>query len=277
MSSATVAADSRRTGQGAPGLGAVIASEWLKQTSLRSTWITSALAVVLGIGGTVMVAVIVGVTWDSWGSEERAQYDPVLTPTTGLIFTGLVLVVLGVRAGASEYASGMMRLTLTATPRRGRLLAAKAIVVTALTILVGAVAIVGMYLVGNAVLADYGLETAPISDGGAARVLAASIALGPFFPLAGLCFGVALRSTAGAITTVLAFIFAPAIFGGLLPSWWDENVADRLPGAAVDSLVYGHLDESLAIMSPAAALATLAGWTAFFLAIALVALERRDA
>ena len=52
----------------------------------------------------------------------------------------------------------------------------------------------------------------------------------PFFPLIGLALGFLLRSTAGAITAVLAIIWLPDMFGGLLPMWWPENVLSLLPG-----------------------------------------------
>ena len=115
---------------------ATLASEWTKLTTLRSTRIVFALSVVLAVGVTVLASILVGRSWDSWSAADQADFDPALFPLVGGIFAGLLLPTLGVTAVTSEYSTGMIRLTLTATPRRGRVLLAKAAVVAALTLLV---------------------------------------------------------------------------------------------------------------------------------------------
>jgi hypothetical protein len=102
--------------------------------------------------------------------------------------------------------------------------------------------------------------------------------LTPVMPLVGLALGVALRSTAAATTSALAFVFAPAMISGLLPAWWREHALPYLPGTLSEIVVGSHLPSAPQHGPPVwgAALA-LAGWLAAFLAVAWLVLESRDA
>ncbi|MGH2534684.1 MAG: ABC transporter permease subunit [Thermomicrobiales bacterium] len=255
-----------------------LASEWTKLTSLRSTTITLLLGAILSLGGTALIAAVIGSTWDDWGATDRAEFDPILTAFFGSIFGGILFVVLGVNAVAADYATGMMRLTLTATPRRGRVLLAKVAIVSLVTLGAGAVVTVGMFLVGQAIFESYGLSPADLGDPDTRRAIVGAALLGPVFPVIGAALAVLLRSTAGAITTVLALLFAPAIFGPLLPAWWQENVLAYLVGPATDSVVLSHLspDERM-YLDPSIALAVVAAWLVAFVGTAYLALIKRDA
>jgi len=74
----------------------------------------------------------------------------------------------------SEYGTGMIRLTLTATPRRGRVLAAKAAVVGGVTLVAGLVTATVTFLVAQAVFAAHGVPTASLADGDRVEVLTAA-------------------------------------------------------------------------------------------------------
>ena len=89
-----------------PGFAATLASEWVKVASLRSTWISLAIAGVLALLLAALLANIVGVTWDDWSPEDRATFEPVGTGLVGQLVLMIVLPVLGVKAATSEYGSG---------------------------------------------------------------------------------------------------------------------------------------------------------------------------
>ncbi|MDP2711489.1 MAG: ABC transporter permease subunit [Solirubrobacteraceae bacterium] len=252
-------------------------SEWTKLASLRGTWIKVALALVLAVGMSALIAIVIGATWNDASAADRAAFDPARDALFGGIFSAIVFVVLGATAATSEYTSGMIRLTLTATPRRGRVLAAKAAVVAAITLAAGLLANATMFLVAQAIFGSYGLQTASLTDGDALRIVVADGLLAPVLALIALALGFALRSTAGAVTSVLGLIFLPGIFGTLLPAWWQDNVLDYLPGAAAEAITSGHLEGATATMAPALALVVLAGWLTVFLGGALAALQTRDA
>lgn len=276
MTTASTAVDRARTAERSVGFGATLASEWTKISSLRSTYIMLGLALVLSIGMTALIAAVIGNTWSGLTAEQQADFDPVMTTFFGSIFSGIILSVLGVTAVSSEYSSGMIRTTLTATPRRGRVLIAKALIIGVITLVVGTVSTVGMFLVGQAIFGGYGIESASLTDGDALRTVIGVSIGSPIFPLIGAALAVMLRSTAGAITTVMGIIFAPAIFGGLLPAWWQENILRFLPGPASDNLAQITEPDALLYMAPAAAAAVVVAWIALFLGAAYLMLTKRD-
>jgi len=77
--------------------------------------------------------------WRRQPAAERATFDPVSEGFTGLALGQLVLGVLGVLAITTEFSSGMIRATFAAVPRRPMVLAAKAAVVAAVTLVAGEV------------------------------------------------------------------------------------------------------------------------------------------
>ncbi len=254
-----------------------LASEWSKIFSVRSTYIMIALTLLLSVGMTALVSLAVGSTFDEWNPADQAQFEPIMFSLVGIIFGGIVLTVFGVLVASGEYASGMIRQTLTATPQRWRVLAAKVLIVVAVTGIVGLATNLAMFFVGQAVLGSYDMPTATLGDADVQRTILGLSALGPFLPVMGLCLAFVLRSTAGAITAVLAIIWLPEIFGALLPMWWRENVLSRLPGPASDSLAIGHLAESPMYSDVPIAAAVTVAWLAVFLGAAYVSLTRRDA
>ena len=250
-----------------------LASEWLKLTTLRSTYVTLGLGVTLSIAMTALVSLAVGATQD----ELPADLAPVTFALVGNLFALTISAVFGVMAVAGEYSSGMIRLTLTATPRRSRVFWAKLAVLTPVTLVFGLVATLGMFLVGQAVLGAYGLPVTDLGDPDARRTVFGCGALMPVFPLIGLAFGVLLRSTAGAITSVLALLWLPVFLVEFFPPWWRANVFSLLPGAGVDSLTLSHIEDSPMYSDPAIGAVIVAAWLAAFIGAAYVSLSRRDA
>lgn len=254
-----------------------LASEWIKLSTLRSNHIMLGLGVTLSIAVTALVALAVGATFDSWPAAEQSVFEPITLSMVGNTFTLIILTVFGVLAVSSEYASGLIRLSLTATPRRGRTLLAKLLLVTAITFVLGMVTVIGMFLVGQAVLEVYGMPVSDLGETDAQRVVLGLGGVTPLFPIIGLSLGVILRSTAGAITTALAILWLPVIFGGMLPVWWQEHVLSLLPGSAVDSFTIGYIVESHMYPDPVVGALIAAAWLAGFIAVAWLLLERRDA
>jgi ABC-2 type transport system permease protein len=258
------------------GFGSTLASEWSKLWSVRSTWVSIGLALLLSIGLAALLGTALGATAD----EPQAQmdlFDPILFALPGSIFTLILLSVLAVMYVSSEYSSGMIRLTLTVTPQRGRILAAKALIIGAVALVVGTVSTVAMFLVSQAIFGSYGFPTTSLDDPDALRAVAWVSLLSPLFPLIGLAFGFLLRSTAGAITAVLGVLLLPDVIGQLLPTWWRENVLIYLPGAASDAISIGHLDATPYALELEPAIVVVLAWLVGFLALAFVALVRRDA
>jgi ABC-2 type transport system permease protein len=251
-----------------------LAAEWSKLTSLRSTYITLLVTLVLAIGLSGAITLIIGSSINDWDPVARAGYDPIMMSFFGLVFSTILLTLIGVTFVASEYATGMIRLTLTTTPHRGRVLLAKVLIITALTLVVGLISSFGAFLVGQSILGSFDLRTASLSEPDALRTVLGFGLLAPMYPLL-------FRSTAAAISTVLALIFTPAIFGALLPAWWQENVLRYLPDRAADSISIGHLGSggfgpSTSYLEPTTGAIVIGLWLAVFLGAATVTLLRRD-
>ncbi len=227
----------------------------------------------LSLALTAALSFVLGLTWHDWSAADVRAFDPTDAAGVGAIVTAILFLVLGVKAATSEYGSGMIRLTLTATPQRWRVLAAKAAVVSAITFVAGLVSTVGMFLVAQVIMGSYGLPTPHLGDTAALNAILAGSVLAPLLPLIGLTLGIVFRSTAAAIIATLGVIFAPPFIGGLLPHSW-QGALDWFPIAASDAITgVGGADG----LAPALAAVVVLAWTAVFLGGALTAFERRDA
>ena len=205
-------------------------------------------------------------------------------------FAGLIAVtVVAAMFITAEYRRGLIRVTLAASPRRGRVLLAKAIVVGSVTFVVGlAAAAVAVPLAGH-VLRQNGFRFIPISSLGELRVVAGTAALLAVAAVLALGTGAVLRRSAAAITLVIAAIVLPYILttGGILPTGASQWVLRLTPAAAFAiqqtvtqypqvvanySPVNGYFP-----LPPWAGFAVLCGYAAVALGLAAWLLRRRDA
>jgi ABC-2 type transport system permease protein len=256
---------------------ATLASEWTKLVTIRSTWITLALSLVVSTGITALVSWATGWSWSDWSASDQAGFDPILNSLAGSMFGAILFVVLGVNLVASEYASGMIRQTMTVTPRRGRVLLAKVLVVSVVAMVAGVIVNVATFLAGQAVFAAYDVPTASLSDGDAFRSVVLGMAVtSPVLPILGIAMAFLFRSAAIAITVVLAMIFMPSFFGPLIPQRWQEDVLAFLPGNASNSIATGNLDDSPMYLDPWLAAIVLAVWMVVFIGGTNIVLNRRD-
>ena len=252
------------------GLRQVLASEWTKIWSVRSTGWSLLVAMVTVTG----VAVLSGRTLLTHRSPAGVSAaDVVGVAMEGVVFGQLAICVLGATAITGEYGTGLIRSSLAAVPARGRLLLAKAVVVAAVAMVTGAFTGLVAFLVarpmigsaaGGVSLTDPGVLRAVIGSGLYLAVLAV-------FSLAA---GTILRHSAVTITAlILGVLLLPSVLaqfgtaGRTVSRWWPSHAgfqllqADRLPGQ----------------VAPWAGFAVFAAATAVLLAIAAALLARRDA
>ena len=276
MTSATITSTTRlaaRTSPGAASFMNTLASEWSKLATLRATYMTLGLGLLLSVGTTAVAAFAFGASNAKWPDE----FDPILFSMVGNVFALIVYSVFGVLAVSREYTSGMIRLTLIATPNRSRVLLAKLLIVGTIILVLGFLTTLSMFLVGQAILGAYGLPSDTLANGDARWVVFGLGATMPFFPILGLAIGVLLRSTAGGITAVLGLLWFPQIISEVLPMWARENIVSLMPGAALDSLTIGQMTEAPEYSASAVAAVLVAGWLLAIVGAAFVVLRRRDA
>ncbi|WP_426595733.1 hypothetical protein ACPPVS_08985 [Cellulomonas sp. McL0617] len=153
----------------------------------------------------------------------QAPDDDIVESTLlGVIPGVLALICLGVLFGTSEYRRGLIRTTVTATPRRGRVLAAKAIVLGAATYVLSLVAVVVSFLVAVPILQGNGMAPPAfpdpsLADPAVARTLLLTAAFMTAVTLVALAAGMLLRRSAPAITLTIVLLLLPLIAGTVLP------------------------------------------------------------
>jgi ABC-2 type transport system permease protein len=247
----------------------VIASEWLKFRSLRS----SPLVVVAAMAAMVVFgAIIAHNTRNPVGQDPE---DVVASgPLQGYYMGQLLMGALGVLVVSGEYSSGMIRATLAAVPRRLPVLVAKSLVFTVVVGISMTVSSVAAFLVAQAELSGY-RPTFSLADGTTLRVV---LGTGVYLTLVGL-LGSALawivRSTPGALVATYGVILVlPILFELVFPSWGDY-ISAYLPTGAGQSfsttLAQPHA------LPPWTGLGLMIGWVALGLVTAGVLLRRRDA
>ncbi|RYV50430.1 ABC transporter permease subunit [Pengzhenrongella frigida] len=256
----------------------VVGAEWFKFASLRSSWITIAVALAVIIGfGALAAAVAAGDIEPARGGgpgEGALGLDPTSLSLAGAGLAQIILGILGVLAISGEYSSGMIRATLAAVPRRVPVLTAKAIVIAVVAIVVAVPGTYAAFFVGQAIFGDG--ANASLSDAGVGQaVLGTGVYLAAIAVL-GLALGALLRHAAGAIGALFTLLLlAPNLLPLLLPDSWAEALVPYLPsnaGAAFTSVAPAD-----GLLSAGAGMAVLAGWIVVLLATAAVLLRRRDA
>jgi ABC-type transport system involved in multi-copper enzyme maturation permease subunit len=267
----------RSTTSSQPGFLALVQSEWTKLRSVRSTWIILGLTIGLSVGFAAILALVSGLTHDSWNDTIRNQFDPILTTLGGWLFGMILLITLAVNSVTSEYGSRMMRTTFIVTPNRNRVFAAKATVLALVGLGTTLIAILGMILVAQPFFRHYGLESASFTDPDVTRYLVIAVILqGLICTLIPFSFAWLLRGTASAITTSLGFAVLPWMLTPLVPLWVKTNVFRYLPDNAKDRLLGVLKPDAATYLGETTAWIVVALWIVGLLAVAAITLNRRD-
>ncbi|GAA2735181.1 ABC transporter permease [Actinocorallia aurantiaca] len=196
--------------------GDLVAAEWIKLRSLRSTWIAygaTALAVIALNAGTAYD------TYNYWTARSEADRNGFIrdgiplqeafTVNAALIMM-LALGAIGAVTIIGEYSTGTIRTTFAAVPARRSVMAAKAAVVAAVTTVFGAFVTIASFGLTQAILDARGAGV-PISHPGALRVVLASALLAPVCSLAGLALGTVIRKTAATMVASVVVLFVAPV------------------------------------------------------------------
>ena len=209
--------------------------------------------------------------------------DPAKISLTGIYLGQAVVTVIAVMAVSGEYGTGMIRLTLTAMPRRVTVLAAKAAVLTGLVLVTGTIAVLASLLAGRLTLPGHGIGPShgypalSPGDGPVLRAAFGSVLYLALIALLSLGAATVLREAAAATGVVLGLLYLFPIIAA---------VAGR-PDLARHIQQIGPMTAGLAIqattslnnmpISPWAGLGVLAAWAAGALLLGGLLLRGRDA
>jgi ABC-type transport system involved in multi-copper enzyme maturation permease subunit len=205
-------------------------------------------------------------------------------------FAGLIaVVVVATMFVTAEYRRGLIRTTFTASPRRGQVLAAKAIVIAAVSFAAGLVAAAIAIPLNSHVLRANGNYLYPANLLTVARIVAGTAGLLAVAAVLAFALGAMLRRSAIAITVVVAAIILPFLVAvtNLLSPGADEWLMRLVPAAgfAVQQAIPNYPQASNACtvasgcypLAPWAGFAVLCAWAAAALALAVFLVRRRDA
>lgn len=250
-------------------------AEWTKLRTLATTaWLVVG-AITLTVAASAAIAATVHV---SAGGDQ----DPTKLSLIGIYVGQVVVVVFAILAVSEEYGTGMIRVTLSAMPRRLVLLTAKAANVAGLTLLAGLLGIAGCLLAGRLLLPAAGLNpthgysVVSISDGPTLRAAVGSIFYLILIALLGLGVATAIRDTAVSIAVVLGLLYLAPILAQAVAEPLRRHILQTAPMTAGLAIQATTNLRSLPI-SPWAGLGVLAAWAAVSLLVGGMSLRLRDA
>jgi ABC-2 type transport system permease protein len=247
----------------------VLLSEWTKLRSVRSTYWALIVAAVVSVAGSALAAFPI-----STAGKGASLPDPVAFSFVGWAeYPVLAVGILGVLTFTSECATGQIRTTFTAVPRRLAVLAAKTAVVAALALVFGELLAVASFSLTQAILSRHGRGVALSHPGVPGAVLAAGFVL-VVVAVTGIGLGAAIRHTAGAIAVLPAVFYLPLALLSL-PAPWNHRIEGfTLPFAAYQVVA---LHPATDLLAPALSMLVLIAWPAIILAVAAVLVTRRAA
>jgi ABC-type transport system involved in multi-copper enzyme maturation permease subunit len=243
-------------------------------------------AVVLSGSGDIAPAVNLAVLGGNTASD---------TLPFGIVVALIALIVVATMFITAEYRRGLIRTTFTATPQRGAVLAAKAVVIGIVGFVVGVVAAAVAIPLGMHVLGSGGNYVFPAHALTLARIVAGTGAVIAVTAVGVLGVGTILRSGAGAVTAgvvvfVLPSLLGPGILGpaasggsGGAMTWVYRftpaagfSVLGVLPRSSLVNFPY-TLGNGYYPLAPWAGLAVLCVYAVAALTLAAYLLRRRDA
>ncbi len=205
-------------------------------------------------------------------------------------FVGLLaVVVVAALFVTAEYRRGLIRLTFAAMPSRGRVLAAKSVVVAVAGFITGLLGAGIAVLAGEAITRARGYYAFPISGLAEARVIVGTGILAAFAAVLALAIGTIVRRSAATVAAVIVVIVLPYFLAesGALPLSAADWLLRIMPAAGFAlqepypayhqvTMLYAPFSGYFPLAAWAG-LAVLAAWTAAALALAAYLLRRRDA
>jgi ABC-2 type transport system permease protein len=260
----------RSHARGRAGFGAALRSELTKIRTVHSTYWTliamCAMTVIIG----VLSCALTG------PGALGPGYDPTYLSLEGFIFGQLIVAVLGVQAITSEYATGMIRTSLTVQPRRGTFFAAKATAVALIALAAGLVTSLISFLLGQAMLDKKDMGTSL----GQPHVLRAVIGAALFLAVSGLLafgLGAALRYAAGAIGAAITVLFVSLPIEAFLPATLQAQVDRWIPLNAGSQIWSTVVVPSAHQFSPWTGFGVFTAYAAIALTLGLAVFLLRDA
>ena len=255
------------------GMREALDSEWAKIITVRSTYWTGLATVLVGVGLSVLLSLAITSNLSGMSADQRAKVDISFT-MLGLDFAMMIIGVLGVLVISSEYSTGMIRTSLSALPRRGMLMSAKAIVLAVIGLICGLLVAWGSYLCSLPFWTSKQISFDLSSSGNLRAVFGAALAI-MLVALLGFGIGSLLRHTAGSISALLGLFFVAPIMTSFLPGTWGKDINKFMPSNAAHAMILTYHDPGY--FTPLNGLLVLVAWIVILLTAAFLLFKKRDA
>ena len=259
------------------GFSHLLATEWTKIRSVRSTVWTLVIFAVVSLGLTGLLTWLTIRSLNGGRGEQRSAAiatDPVnFILGTGLGLGQLAICVLGVLIITSEYSSGTIRASLLAMPRRIPMLIAKGVVFSVLVFVIGEAVTFGSFYIGAAIVHSH--FPVSLSQPGVTRAVIGSGLYLTVLGLFALAIGSLIRHTAGAVTTVIGLVLVIFNLTALLPYSWGAHIHAYMPTVAGQLITQDK--QAGQLLSPWQGFGVFCAWTALLLIAGAFLLKRRDA
>jgi hypothetical protein len=256
-------------------------AEWTKLRTLPSSWLLLAATVVLTIA--VGTASVSAVTTRDCLTAAACHEDTVKLSLTGVWLGQATILILGALSMGAEYGTGTIRTTLTAIPRRSRVLASKAAVLATATGAAGTLAIAAslyaarLILPGNGFTPAEGYPLLTLTDPTTLRAALGSVLCLILIAVLGLGLAVLLRDTAGAITLGLGLLYVVPLLADLLGSaTWKDRIERWAPMPA-GMAIQATRDLARLPIGPWPGLGVLAAYALGLLLVGAAVFRWRDA
>ena len=258
-----------------PGFTDLMHSEWTKLTTLRSTWWSLGVMIVLSFAFNITVSAIYTHDYATLDPSNQVQFK---SDTIGLIFqpglefASLAVCVLGVLLISSEYSTGMIKATMLAEPRRTPALLSKAATFAAFIFVISELIAVPTFFIGSAI--THAHASLSITD---ATNLRAILAFGVYMSAMGviaLCIGTLVKHTAAGISAILALQFVLPGVLNFIPGSTGQHISNAMPMGTDVIVSSGHNASN--VYSPLEGLLILLAWVVVLGGIALATIKRRD-
>jgi ABC-2 family transporter protein len=217
--------------------------------------------------------------------------DPLGTVLKGTAIGLLAVIALGALFITAEYRRGLIRTTFAASPRRGRVLAAKAIVIGSVTFAAGLVGAAIALPIAERKLHSGGWASSvfpiwSLTSGHGLQIVVGTAGLLAVSAILALSAGAVLRRSAGAITAAVGLMIIPVILGVILPQGPADWLLRVTPAAAFG--LQGGMPQYPQVMnvcepyngcfplSPWNGFAVACAWAVAALGLAVYVLRRRD-
>ncbi|WNV85611.1 ABC transporter permease subunit [Umezawaea sp. Da 62-37] len=250
---------------------AALRAEWTKtRTVAGPRWLllgSVVLTIALGVAVTSLMSCAAGGCHD----------DTTKLSLTGVYLGQALIVILAVQSISGEYGSGLIRTTLAAIPRRGTVLAAKALTLTGLVAASGTVAVLGSLLAGRIILPGNGFTAPSLADGPTLRATTGSVLYLVLIALLSLGVAAVVRDSAAGTGIVLGLLYVFPLLSQVIadPRW--QRLLERIGPMSAGLAVQTTTDPDTLPAGPWAGLGVTAGWAVAALVAGGLLLRVRDA